>query len=81
MNKGLIKVTDQVLKSHWDKFRLIFKDFRPTHIELRHWENDLWYYFGVSDKFDEVKEGELIPEYIVIIKTDEDKVTYTFEKA
>jgi len=81
MNRGLIKVTDQVLNHHWDLFRLIFKDFRPTHIEFRHWEGDLWYYYGVSKLFDEVKEGEIIPEYLATFTQEKDKVTYTIERA
>lgn len=78
MKRGIIKISDILYKKHWSMIGGIFKDFRPTHIEFRHWENDIWYLFGESELFDEVKEDEKVPEYIVIITSHPDK-TYTFK--
>ena len=69
MKKGFIRFTDFVYKKEYEIISQIFKDFRPTHIEFRHWENDVWYIYGESDFFDDVIEGEVIPQYEVIFKT------------
>jgi hypothetical protein len=77
MNKGLIKISNELYVSEWD---IIMKYIRPTHIEFRHWENDVWYIYGVSDKFEPVKEGEAVPEYNVIISISGKKTSFKFEK-
>ena len=69
MKKGFIKITDFLYKKEYAVISQIFTDFRPTHIEFRHWENDVWYIYGESECFDEVIEGEVIPQYEVIFKT------------
>jgi hypothetical protein len=63
--KGLIKISNTLYCEWWDIIRLIFKDFRPTHIEFRHWENNVWYLYGISNEFERVTEGEDIPQYDV----------------
>jgi hypothetical protein len=68
MNKGLIKITDRLYRTRWKEISVIFKDFRPFHIEFRPWENDIWYLYGYSDFFDELKEWENIPEYNLVFK-------------
>jgi len=70
MKKGIIKITDEAYKNCWSAFYLIFKDFKPNHIEFRYWENDLWYFYGTSEFFDELKESEQVPFYIIEITTD-----------
>lgn len=65
----------------WGSIYILFKDFRPNHIEFRHWENNKWYFYGESDLFDEVKEGEVVPQYDVLFTECEDKsYTYKFLK-
>ena len=66
MKSGFIKISNGVYENMWSDIYILFKDFRPTHIEFRPWENDIWYLYGVSDLFDEVKEGESVPQYDVI---------------
>lgn len=66
MKRGFIKMTKDIYENMWSELYIFFKDFRPTHIEFRHWENDIWYLYGVSDLFDEIKEGEVLPQYDVI---------------
>lgn len=81
MKKGFIKATDELLKRDWGNLYIFMKDFRPTHIEFRHWENDVWYFYGVSELFDEIKEGEDIPQYDVLFTMQEDKsLTYEFKR-
>ncbi len=65
LKRGLIKATDEFVMNNWYDFALVLKDFRITHVEYRHWEGNLWYYYGVSEFFDDIKEGETIPEYTV----------------
>lgn len=79
--KGIIKISDEAYQTLWKEISIIFEDFRPNHIEMRHWENDTWYFYGTSKFFDELKEGEAIPEYQVILKRHGDNImTYHFEK-
>lgn len=81
MKRGFIKCYDTLLKERWHELYIFFKDFRPTHIEFRHWENDIWYFYGVSELFDELKEGDQIPQYDVIFtRTDDKVVSYKFER-
>lgn len=72
MNKGFIKISNQLYTESWSYFYIFMKDFRPTHIEFRHWENDIWYMYGVSDKFRPLKEGEAVPQYDVEFITHPD---------
>ena len=82
MNKrGIIKISDQVYKKDWDIIHIIFKKFKPAHIEFRHWENDTWVLYGVCDDFDDIKEGDPVPQYEVIFKRNEHGIyDFTFEK-
>lgn len=68
--KGVVKVTKEFYENEWPTVCQIFKHFRPSHIEFRHWENDVWYFFGTSEFFDELKEGEATPEYLAIFTSD-----------
>lgn len=80
--KGFIKISNQLIEKDWNLIYIFFKDFRPTHIEFRHWENDTWYFYGVSDLFKELKEAEAVPQYSVTFTTDKNSVvTYKFEES
>ena len=81
MNKGFVKISNALYVSDWKRLYVFVKDFRPTHIEFRHWENDTWYIYGVSEKFDALQEGEAVPQYDVIF-TDgcDNDLTYKFER-
>lgn len=82
MRKGLIKITNQLYEGEYHLVNAIFKRFRPVHIEFRYLENDMWYIFGLSDEFDILKEGEVVPTYDVIFTRDEfNNYTYEFKKA
>lgn len=70
MKKGIIRISDDFYQNDFDVVKTIFNSFRPTHIEYRHWDNNIWYLYGESIFFEEVKEGELIPFYSVSIVTD-----------
>ena len=47
-------------------------DFTPTDIDKSD-VHDYWIYFGFSSLFDELKEGELIPEYRIAVSRNEDE--------
>jgi len=84
MKKGLIKITDTLYKNDWSIISAIFKDFRPTHIEFRYWENDIWYFWGTSDLFDDItdfNECQSIPIYDVIFTKIGDSFIYEFKRA
>lgn len=81
MRKGLLKCSNKLITEEWKSLYIFFKDFRPIHIELRYWENDIWYFYGISEFFDEIKEGESVPQYTAIFtKQDDGSLTYKFEK-
>lgn len=70
MRKGYIKITDHLYSNMYDSISELFKYFRPTHIEFRYCENDMWYLYGQSEFFDEIKEGEPVPQYDVSFETN-----------
>lgn len=81
MKKGLIKISDVFYKEKWNVISQIFKDFRPTHIEFRFWENDIWYLYGESEFFEELKEGQKVPAYsVVFTELSNGVITYEFKK-
>jgi hypothetical protein len=81
MKKGFIKISDTLYKDSWKDLYIFLKDFRPTHIEFRHWENDIWYLYGISDLFDELKAGDAVPQYDVMFSKHEDNpLTYEFKR-
>jgi len=81
MNKGLVKISNELYVNDWDRIYFFMKDFRPTYIEFRHWENDIWYIYGISKMFDELKEGDAIPQYDIIFTQHENNdITYKFER-
>lgn len=81
MKKGFIKITNEVYNNLWGISYQIFKDFKPYHIEFRKSENDMWYFFGTCDSFDELKEGEEPKNYMAVF-TMQDDGTYrhSFQK-
>ena len=81
MKKGFIKISDALYKEAWSDIYIFFKDFRPTHIEFRHWENDMWYLYGVSELFTELKEGDAVPQYDVeFTKHQDGSLTFVFKR-
>jgi hypothetical protein len=81
MRKGFFKISNSAYTEMWEYLHLIFKDFRPTHIEFRHWENNVWYLHGVSEKFDELKEGDVVPQYDALFTTHENgSITYEIKR-
>jgi len=81
MRKGYIKISNHIYVKEWPSIWVFFKDFRPLHIEFRHWENNTWHIYGVSEMFEEIKEGEAIPEYLVIFTNNKNKeLSYEFQK-
>lgn len=82
MRKGFIKIAGVLYKERWEDLYIIFKDFRPTHIEFRHWENDMWYIYGENKFFDELKEGQPVPQYDVLMTRLKDgTLTFEFKKS
>jgi len=78
MKKGFFKITDVIYRNDWQIVSLIFKDFRPLHIEFRHWENNVWYLYGESEFFAPVEEGVIPPQYDITVTSNEDG-TYTLK--
>lgn len=81
MRAGVIRITDVLYQNSWEEISVIFKKFRPTHIEFRNWENGIWYFYGTCDEFDEILESQVVTEYTVIFTRSEDGThEYKFER-
>lgn len=65
MNKGCIRISEKAHKEMWSDIYIFMKYFRPTHIENRTYEG-IWLFYGESNQFDELQEGEIVPEYDVV---------------
>jgi len=80
MRKGFFKISDEMYTKDWDIISLIFKDFRPIHLEFNRHTN-IWVIAGVSDKFDKVREDEPTPQYdIIFTRHPNNEYTYFFER-
>lgn len=81
--RGLIKVSNELYEDEYDIISIIFKDFRPIHIAFHFWDNNTWHIHGVSELFEEVEEGCVVPQYDVIFTTHQNEgdfsVYHTFE--
>lgn len=55
---------------------LSLMEFVPTRAEYL-WANDAFEYIGMSPMFEEVKEGQIIPEYVVGLNQFDNKVSVT----
>jgi hypothetical protein len=78
VKKGYVKISNDVYTKDWDFISGVFKYFRPTHIEFRHWENDIWYIYGESLLFKDLAEGEEVPLYNIVMTSHADG-TATFK--
>ena len=78
MNKGYIKISHELYVNQWKEIHPIIKEFRQTHIK-KDSVNNIWLVYGVSKMFDELKEGDEVPEYRLILCWDKNKtMTYEF---
>ena len=70
MNKGIIKVTESLLKDRTG----VFKRFNPIDIQIdydnTHNSETVYKMLGYSELFDELDKGERIPEYELTITTN-----------
>lgn len=81
MKRGIIKITEYLYDNNWSEISEIFREFKPSHIEFRHWENGMWYFYGTCEKFEELPEASVVPFYNVIFtRDDKGGYTYRFEK-
>lgn len=78
MNKGYFLVSDELYTKWYEMFHLIFKDFRP--IKIKRQDDDIWYFYGLSDKFDEIGEDVMPPQYEVEFIWDQGHITYKFKR-
>lgn len=67
MKKGLIKISDVLYQDNWELAFPIFKYFRPFHIDTKLYAREIVFY-GECDFFEELKEGEIIPQYDAFVK-------------
>lgn len=66
-NKGKIRISTQIVEECPDMMFCMLSVFIPVLIE--HQFNDIYYtYYGYCEHFDEIKEGEEIPEYDITFK-------------
>ena len=79
MNQGYIRISDDIYRNEWGKIWIFMQDFLPIHIEYRHWENNIWYLYGFSEYFDELQEGEAVPQYDLIFFRENENENFKYE--
>lgn len=80
MKLGQIKISDTLIKDYTLDLLPIMGRFVPIHIEIRPHLRD-YVYTGISEQFEDIKEGDSIPTYDAIMTQHEDKtISVKFEK-
>lgn len=81
MNKGYIKVSNDIYKGDMNIMAGIFSFFRPLRIEQEHWDNEDWVIYGESERFEPLPKGTPIPRYSILVKDlGGSRYEYTIEK-
>ena len=60
---GKVKISTGLIEKSPEFVHLVFSKFIPVRAEMI-WHMGHVEYIGVSDLFEEVKEGDFVPEYI-----------------
>ena len=68
MNKGYIKVSNDIYKGDMNIMAGIFSFFRPLRIEQEVWAHDDWVIYGESERFEPLPKGKQIPRYNITVK-------------
>lgn len=71
MRLGIVKISDELYSNNYDSCKVIFEHLRPLNIKFHHRQ---WFIKGESQFFDDVAEGDGIPQYIA-------EITYASGKA
>ena len=78
--RGIIKVSDAIM---WDFeiMKVVYSEFFPYHIEYEHW-NKVFKIHGCCERFIEIKEGDVTPQYeFIITRSIENVLTLECSKA
>lgn len=79
--KGIIRISKDSYDNCWGLIHMLFKEFKPYHIEFSVYENDMYRFYGYSENFDPLEEGGVIPFYDVIFTLiEEGSYSFRFEK-
>lgn len=78
MNRGYIVISAQLYEKEYSIIADIFKHVKPLKIEIEYWKQGDVIIYGESEFFDKVEEACAIPQYVVVVKENEDK-THSFE--
>jgi len=70
--KGLVCISRGFIENNKDELLALFSKFIPVHIENNLLENQLKY-FGYSNEFRSIKQGEIAPKYDVLFTRCEDE--------
>ena len=81
MKKGYIQINDYIYKSQWENVLFpIFKEFKPFNIIKPNGVSDYWIFEGECDLFDEINDGEKLPQYEVRISIKGNETSHSFIK-
>jgi len=72
MKLGKINISSQLVMDEYSKLSPLFSKFTPIHVE-REFNIGNFIYTGLSDLFDNVEQGQIIPFYNVTLTNEEDK--------
>jgi len=83
MKAGKIKISrtyiNDVRRSEISDLYLVFNQFIPVYIQDNPMDEQL-IYWGYSNQFDDIKEGEVVPLYDVILTTNDTGATIEFKR-
>ena len=78
--KGIIKINQPVIEQNKEDLLEVFRKFIPVTIDINMLVCQS-IYWGYSPEFRELKEGEAIPEYEVLLTRNEDgSITSEFKE-
>ena len=83
---GVIVVHNDFIEDNWDCLKIIFDKIKPIKIVRDNLYKGVWrdisVYYCESELFNEIQEGEDVPEYSIVFtrhldeKTKEESITY-----
>jgi len=71
--RGLIKVSNPVMHDH-EVMKVIYSEFLPFRIDYEYLGIDtgIFNLYGWCDRFDEIKDGDILPQYDFMLKRSDD---------
>ena len=76
--RGMFRISRQLFESEFPTIQRIFARVVPVRCELNY--GDWFEYWGVSELFEPIKEGMMIPEYDLIFTQTKSGTRFKFKR-